>query len=452
MDRAIGRGMEQATANLPVIEQSRLETAMGVAEVELEDNSSLRLAPNSAVEFPKLDRMPNGATESWVRLLKGTAYVSLMKGSGSIPNNFTVLFGEQRLVLNGGSHIRLQITPDEAKLAVMDGAVQVQGSAGPIEVPKKHTVTLSLAGSGEPQVAKQLASEPLDSWDKDAVNYHARLAVMSGYRDVNSPYSYGMNDLAYYGNFMDAGGCGTMWRPYFASAAWDPYANGSWAWYGAAGYSWVSPYPWGWTPYHSGNWMMCPGVGWGWQPGGAWNGLNNMTVMPAQGGPNGPGVGHPLPPGHPPAKGDPTLVPVNMHSLVTSHMKSADAFEFRRDSAGLGIPRGTLGKLDGLSRQTLTKGTATTQVYVSAPRENGPMSNRASAGMNGEVFGASVRRGAPPPRAGDELDRSPLDTGSGSFSGGSVGRGGSPQPVNGRPPAGGSPGGSPGGGSPRGPK
>ena len=76
-----------------------------------------------------------------------------------------------------------------------------------------------------------------------------------------------------------------MWRPYFASAAWDPYSNGVWAWYQGAGYSWVSPYPWGWTPYHFGSWSYCSGAGWGWQPGGSWNGLNNViAVVPTGGG------------------------------------------------------------------------------------------------------------------------------------------------------------------------
>ena len=105
-----------------------------------------------------------------------------------------------------------------------------------------------------------------------------------------SPYSYGMNDLSYYGSFVSGcGGGGSMWRPYFASAAWDPYANGAWAYYQGAGYSWVSPYPWGWMPYHSGSWAFCQGTGWGWMPGNNWNGLNNMSMMPLGGGGMGGG-------------------------------------------------------------------------------------------------------------------------------------------------------------------
>ena len=53
MDRQTGKGFEGAMANLPVIEGSKLKTADGVAEVEFEDNSTVRLGLNSEVEFPE---------------------------------------------------------------------------------------------------------------------------------------------------------------------------------------------------------------------------------------------------------------------------------------------------------------------------------------------------------------------------------------------------------------
>ena len=52
LDRNIGRGFEPGITNLPIVENSKLKTGEGVAEIEFEDNSSLRVAPNSIVEFP----------------------------------------------------------------------------------------------------------------------------------------------------------------------------------------------------------------------------------------------------------------------------------------------------------------------------------------------------------------------------------------------------------------
>jgi hypothetical protein len=413
MDRAIGRGLEPAITNLPIVEQTRLQTALGAAEVEFEDNSSLRIGPNSIVEFPKLERMPNGTTVSWARVLKGTAYVSLMKPS--LVNQFTLLFGAQSVLLPPSSHVRLEMGTADARLAVLDGALKLQGAAGDVEVAKKKTVTFNLATAGELTVDNHLASEPLDTWDKNSVGYHQRLALVSSLN--SSPYVYGMNDLMYYGNFADASSCGggMMWRPYFASAAWDPYSNGSWAWYGNSGYSWVSPYPWGWTPYHSGSWSFCPGMGWGWAPGGNWMGLNNVAMLPPQGGP-GSGGGRPILPARPPVSGGPTVVPVSMKPLVRSEMKSADSFEFRRDSAGMGIPRDTLGRLDKFSEHAVAHGSVTTPVFVTAPAMNGGMNERAGAGVsNAAVFGATIHRGAAPPRAGEpEPSTGSISAGSGS--------------------------------------
>ena len=53
MDRQTGKGFESAMANLPVVEGSKLKTGDGVAEVEFEDNSTVRLGLNSEVAFPE---------------------------------------------------------------------------------------------------------------------------------------------------------------------------------------------------------------------------------------------------------------------------------------------------------------------------------------------------------------------------------------------------------------
>ncbi|HEY2858365.1 MAG TPA: FecR domain-containing protein, partial [Terracidiphilus sp.] len=138
MDRAIGRGMETAIANLPIVEQTRLQTGMGAAEVEFEDNSSLRMGPDSVVEFPKLERMPNGGTVSWARVLKGSAYVSMLKANSK--DEFDLLFGAQKVTLPGSSHVRLEMGSGDAKLAVLEGGLKLESTTGEVDVTKKKTV------------------------------------------------------------------------------------------------------------------------------------------------------------------------------------------------------------------------------------------------------------------------------------------------------------------------
>ena len=377
------RAFESAMANLPIVERSRLRTGTGVAEVEFEDNSTLRIGPNSIVAFLQLERTPAGKTASTVQLVRGMVYVSLLKSAG---NQFTLKFGERSLDLQPATHIRLQIDGSDAQLAVLDGSVNVDSPTGPVTVAKKKTATFDIADQGQPTIAKDFTPSELDSWDHDAAAYHSRVASSS--MMSSSPYAYGTNDMMYYGSFMD-GGCGSMWRPYFTSAAWDPFSNGSWAWYSGAGYSWVSPYPWAWTPFHYGAWSFCPGAGWGWMPGGAWNGLNNVGILTPPSSGAGSGFVVPHPPVHAPRLGEPTRTAVNVKPLVQSGLSSPDRFQFRKDSAGMGVPRETLGRLDKFSQKAGNRGIASTPVYVAAPGSaNGRMNNS-------ETLGSSIHRGDP---------------------------------------------------------
>ncbi len=393
LDRNNGRGFEPGITNLPIVENSKLKTGQGVAEIEFEDNSSLRVAPDSIVEFPQLERMATGGTASTVHLVQGMAYLSLMK-SGN--NQFNLTFADQNLALSSPSHIRLQLNGTEAKLAVLDGNLHAADASGAaLDVNKKKTVTFDLLQHQQPTVAKDILPEAYDEWDQTSSGYHARAANMSAFN--GSPYSYGLNDMAYYGSFVDAGGCGmgSMWRPYFASAAWDPYSNGAFAYYQGAGYSWVSPYPWGWTPYHYGSWNYCPGTGWGWQPGGAWNGLNNFASIPqtSVGGGGGATVFHrPPAPVHPPRPGEPTMVAVNLKPVVKSEISSQNSFTFRRDSAGLGVPRDGFGKLNKVAEHVQQQGSVNQQVYLNAPASTMPNGRATSTA----VMAGSIHRGSAP--------------------------------------------------------
>ncbi len=353
LDRSTGRGFEPAITNLPIVEQNRLQTGTGVAEVEFEDNSSLRLAPDSIVEFPELSRTSAGATISSVHILKGMAYITLMKSRGS---EFNVLYGSHKISLPPATHIRLQVNDNDAKLAVLDGALTIDTPHGPVEVSKKKTVTLLAADDINPTVAKNVSADPFDAWDKQSTEYHARAAAYSAFG--NSPYAYGVSDMMYYGAFANVGGCGSMWRPYFASAAWDPYSAGAWAYYSGAGYSWA---------------------------------------------------------------GEPSMIAVISKPIVRSEMSNSNSFVFRKDSAGLGIPRGDLGQLNKFSDHAVLKGTASTSVYVSAGSSAGSGGMRAGTASMGAV---SIHRGSPPPSPSESSTfsaRSGPGGGGGARGGSSVG-------------------------------
>jgi hypothetical protein len=354
LDRGTEKGFEAAFANLPVAQNQRLQTHEGVAEVEFEDNSSLRVTPDSLIEFPALQRSSAGATITGVKLLKGTLYVSLADTKG---NEFTVAFGKEKIVLTPSSHIRIDLDASKAKLTVFNGDVQVTDASGTMTAGKKKVLAFDETTQAPAVVAKNDEAGPFDDWDKTEMDYHKVRSVPSAFGGVSN--LYGINDLNYYGSFSNIGGCGSMWRPYLASAGWDPFANGIWAWYPGAGYSWVSPYPWGWAPFHYGSWNYCGG-GWGWQPGGQWIGLvNQPTVLNVAKNPNVP-----RPPSRP-ISGGSTMVVVNAKPLAVSKLVSPDTFVFQKNSAGLGVPRGSMVNLNKISAGVAQHGSVSTPVVTS---------------------------------------------------------------------------------------
>jgi hypothetical protein len=408
MDRGTGKGFEQVMQNMPVVEGSKLATSDGYAAVEFEDGSSLRLAPNSEVEFPQLLLHSSGVKASTVRVNEGTVYVSL---ENTKDNEFKLEANDAKMLVAPATHLRLEmnVRPVEnvalnaaemkgskTVLAVFAGDVEVQSGGTTTRVEKKESATLDAADASKAEVTKKVEQAAYDGWDEQAVDYQNRYSNAKSF--AGAPYSYGVADLNYYGSFVN-GGCGSMWQPYFVNSAWDPYGNGMWAWYQGAGYSWVSPYPWGWLPYHSGTWSYCSGAGWGWYPNGMWRGLVNVVPgvvgqpLTGRGGQNiasAGGVRQPALP-TPPAAMSQTLVPANRQPLVMSKESSPGSFTFQQNSAGLGVPRGTLGGLKGVSSHVEQHGFVNMSVYSQ------PMANGGARSMNSGP--ATLRQGSPASRS-----------------------------------------------------
>src|SRR5215469_14970188 len=273
IDKNTGLGFENAFVNLPITQGVHLKTgATGRAEVEFEDGSSMRLTPNTTVEFSKLGLTDAGQRVSEVNLVEGMTYVNWLG-----KDDFSLNFSREKVSLDRAAHFRVDTSPEVANLSVFKGDLEVDGPNGKLSVEKKKTATFDAADDDKSKIENKIAEAPLDSWDKEAVSYHNEYAKNNA---SSSPYGYGLSDLNYYGAYSNVPGYGMMWQPYFAGVGWDPFMNGAWGWYPGFGYMYASAYPWGWTPYYYGNWAYVPGYGWGWQPGGfnGWHPIPHYTA------------------------------------------------------------------------------------------------------------------------------------------------------------------------------
>jgi hypothetical protein len=333
VDRNAGQGWEKAFLNSPITEGTKVWTKEDSrAEVEFEDGSTLRLVPQTQVNFLNLSLRSSGAKVSTVNLDQGILYVNY---DGRRDDEFTVNFANETTKLTWPVHFRLSLNEEQAEVAIFRGSVEVNGPSGNVSVERNHSALFALSDDDSYTVAQNVEQDPNDAWDKQQSEYHDHYASSSTYNGA-IPYSYGVSDLNYYGNYTMVPGYGYMWQPYFAGMNWDPYSNGAWLWYPGSGYTWVSSYPWGWMPYRYGSWYYVPSYGYMWQPGG-WNQWN--PVVPVSNPPQR--YVNPVPPaapGHRP-------VMVGKPPVLVTGNGMPKRVVITPGSAGMDIPRGGVSNL-----------------------------------------------------------------------------------------------------------
>jgi len=281
IDRGVGEGLERAILNTPIVEGTRLVTGSdGLAEVEFENESALRVTENSEVKFAQLLLNDAGAKINQFQLTKGLVYLDTASKGDDI---YRIKIGKTTLLAHRDTLARLSATPEQLKVAVFHGEVQLEGSAQPVSIHKKQTLTVDLKDAAKYEVANGTEQNRFDNWNKEREDYSRTYADSGGYGGPNR--GFGLQDLNYYGDYFYANGYGWAWQPYgFAGSmlGWEPYNNGAWMFYPGLGYSWASAYPWGWLPYHYGSWAFINGTGWAWLPGSGYNGTwyagNFLTV------------------------------------------------------------------------------------------------------------------------------------------------------------------------------
>ncbi len=261
----------QAVANTPLLEGMQLTTAQdGRAEVQFEDGSVARIAPNSTLTL-KVLRGQGASGDAALKLNRGLGYFEL-QGADQI-GQIRVLFGNSVATASGFTVMRVKMDTPPGELAVFSGNAHLEGEGGlALDLHGGESVALDAESPGSYNLAEKIEPDSWDSWNSDrdqALNAEsasqtgAQAELGSG--DNSNP---AWNDLDAYGNWYNVPDQGYVWSPYdAANAGFDPYGMGNWMWMPGFGYTWVSGYPWGYLPFSCGAWNFYGGFGWGWAPG-----------------------------------------------------------------------------------------------------------------------------------------------------------------------------------------
>lgn len=112
IDRNAGQGYEKAILNMPIVQGAKLRAEGDArAEIEFEDGSSVRITPNTTIEFPELSLRDSGGRVSSLTLQEGTAYLNFL---GAKNDQFSFNFGHETFTLTQAAHLRIEMTDTEA--------------------------------------------------------------------------------------------------------------------------------------------------------------------------------------------------------------------------------------------------------------------------------------------------------------------------------------------------
>ena len=140
MERVAGQGLERAILNSPVVEGSRIVTgADGLAEVEFENNSTVRLGEATDVRFRQLLINDDGDKVNEVELVRGTMYFDARSGKNDI---YRVIFADRTFVVRRDSQVRFVTSGDQVQVAVFNGEAQFDSNADLVKIKKNDTLTV----------------------------------------------------------------------------------------------------------------------------------------------------------------------------------------------------------------------------------------------------------------------------------------------------------------------
>jgi hypothetical protein len=152
---------QDVSMNVPLTENGVLVTGNdGVAEVEFEDGSRLRVAPESQITFSQLARLSSGEALTRVDLDEGEIELTVRRGAAA---EYAISVHRKNIQVAAGTRVRvLSVGSDPLEVAVWAGKTVVHDSETGQDVVVKRDETLAVATNDPEQYDLEKGIEPDD--------------------------------------------------------------------------------------------------------------------------------------------------------------------------------------------------------------------------------------------------------------------------------------------------
>ena len=145
----------------------------GLAEVEFENESALRIAENSEIQFRTLSMNDTGAKVNEIEVVKGVVYLDARSKGDDI---YRIKSGDSTFLVQRDTQLRLSASPDQTRLAVFKGNVELMDQPHVVNVKRKETLTVDPTDAAGYKIASGTEALPTDAWNREREAYQQAYA------------------------------------------------------------------------------------------------------------------------------------------------------------------------------------------------------------------------------------------------------------------------------------
>jgi len=168
IDQGTGQGFRRAVMNMPITSKTRLSTGDdGLAEVQFEDGSTLRLVGNTTVLFQPLSLTDKGLRISGMSVGGGTVYIHVLNTKHDL---FVLRARDMELEVSKGSHLRVSADDAQTLVSVFHGDLSDPDIG--LDVGKNQSFRIDNQKHVITAVAKGIDPFATDAWDNEREKYH----------------------------------------------------------------------------------------------------------------------------------------------------------------------------------------------------------------------------------------------------------------------------------------